>query len=140
MPDCSWRCRAGRVDRRMGGRAVAASPATALALALAAGHLAAQTGTVTGRVTAAETGTPIVGAEVSVAGTGLGTRTAQEGRFTLLNVPAGPHDLRIPAIGYKLGTLRLTEIGRASCRESVSIPGRGGRFTKRHEYGRPPFP
>src|SRR5206468_5979797 len=107
MPDCNWRCKGGRVDRRTGGRAVAASAATALALALTV-HVAAQTGTVTGRVTAAETGTPIVGAEVSVAGTGLGTRTAQEGRFTLLNVPAGPHDLRILAIGYKLGTLRLT--------------------------------
>src|SRR5207247_2472161 len=70
-------------------------------------HAAAQTGTVTGRVMAA-TGAPIVGAEVSVVGTGLGTRTAQEGRFTLRNVPAGPHDLRILAIGYKLGTLRLT--------------------------------
>ena len=108
MPDCNWRCKGGRVDRRTGERAVAASAATALALALTAVHVAAQTGTVTGRVTAAATDAPIVGAEVSVAGTGLGTRTAQEGRFTLLNVPAGPHDLRILAIGYKLGTLRLT--------------------------------
>jgi outer membrane receptor protein involved in Fe transport len=68
----------------------------------------AQGGRVEGRVTAAASGAPIASAEVSIAGTNLGTRTNPDGRFALLNVPAGPADLRILAIGYKLGTLRLT--------------------------------
>jgi outer membrane receptor protein involved in Fe transport len=72
-----------------------------------AGPAAAQTGTIEGRVTAAATGAAIMGAEVSVVGTDLGTRTSQDGRFVLLNVPAGTRDLRVLAIGYKLGTLRL---------------------------------
>src|SRR5207249_7997629 len=67
----------------------------------------AQGGRVEGRVTAAASGAPIPSAEVSVVGTNLGTRTNADGRFVLLDIPAGPHDLRILAIGYKLGTLRL---------------------------------
>jgi TonB-dependent SusC/RagA subfamily outer membrane receptor len=72
-----------------------------------AGPAAAQTGTIEGRVTAAATGAAITGAEVSVVGTDLGARTNQDGRFVLLNVPAGTRDLRVLAIGYKLATLRL---------------------------------
>src|SRR5438128_6493116 len=79
----------------------------ALGLASSAEFAAAQGGRVEGRVTAAANGAPIPSAEVSVVGTNLGTRTNPEGRFALLDVPAGPHDLRILAIGYKLGTLRL---------------------------------
>ena len=79
----------------------------ALGLAASAELAAAQGGRVEGRVTAAASGAPIPSAEVSVVGTNLGTRTNPEGRFALLDVPAGPHDLRILAIGYKLGTLRL---------------------------------
>ena len=79
----------------------------ALGLAASAELAAAQGGRVEGRVTAAASGAPIPSAEVSVVGTNLGTRTNAEGRFVLLDIPAGPHDLRILAIGYKLGTLRL---------------------------------
>src|SRR2546422_11761080 len=79
----------------------------ALGLAASAELAAAQGGRVEGRVTAAASGAPIPSAEVSVVGTNLGTRTNPEGRLVLLDVPAGPHDLRILAIGYKLGPLRL---------------------------------
>src|SRR5436190_13316675 len=79
----------------------------ALGLAASAERAAAQGGRVEGRVTAAATGAPIPSAEVSVVGTNLGTRTDPDGRFALLNVPAGPHDLRILATGYKLGTRRV---------------------------------
>src|SRR5437667_4559970 len=79
----------------------------ALGLAASAELAAAQGGRVEGRITAAASGAPIPSAEVSVVGTNLGTRSNPEGRFALLDVPAGPHDLRSLAIGYKLGTLRL---------------------------------
>src|SRR5919197_1463145 len=88
-----------------------ASPFVTTALALvgllcAVRPAAAQTGTVEGRVTAPG-GYPVVGAQVSVVGTNLGTRTDNEGRYTLLNLPPGSHQVRITAIGYKAAVLRV---------------------------------
>ncbi|MGH7699491.1 MAG: TonB-dependent receptor domain-containing protein [Gemmatimonadales bacterium] len=60
-----------------------------------------------GRVTAASTGAPIAGAQVTVVGTSLGTRTDAEGRYMLANLPAGQHQLRITAIGFKALLLRV---------------------------------
>ncbi len=55
---------------------------------------------VTGRVTAA-TGEPVAAASVNVQGTTIGTYTAEDGRFTLNNVPAGPQIISVRRIGYK---------------------------------------
>src|SRR5207249_9993966 len=90
----------------------------ALGLAASAELVAAQGGRAEGRVTAAASGAPIPSAEVSVAGTNLGTRTNPEGPFMLLDIPPGPHSLRIAAIAHNLGTLRL--VVRS---DSVTIPG-----------------
>src|SRR5216117_4170557 len=70
-------------------------------------RLAAQTGTIEGKVTSVTTGEPIVGAEVSLVGITIGTRTGLGGTFTLLNVPAGPRELRVLAIGFKVATAQL---------------------------------
>jgi TonB-dependent SusC/RagA subfamily outer membrane receptor len=70
--------------------------------------LTGQEGQVEGRVTATETGNPITGAQVSITGTNIGTNTGQNGQFVLLNVPAGVHELRVVAIGYRVGTVRVT--------------------------------
>lgn len=70
--------------------------------------LAAQTGTVEGTVKVTATGEPVAGAEVTVVGTNIGTRTGTDGRFALLNVPEGSREIRVLAIGYKLATLRIT--------------------------------
>jgi outer membrane receptor protein involved in Fe transport len=69
--------------------------------------LAAQTGMIEGKVTSSVTGEPIVGAEVSLVGVNIGTRSGPGGTFTLLNVPVGPRELRVLAIGYKAATARL---------------------------------
>jgi TonB-linked SusC/RagA family outer membrane protein len=79
----------------------------AAAVLLTAGPAAAQTGTVEGRV-AAVGGNPIVGAQVSVVGTNLGTRTSDDGRFVLMNLAAGSHQIRVTAIGYKAAVLRVS--------------------------------
>jgi len=71
-------------------------------------RLAAQTGTMEGAVKNAVTGEPIAGAEVTIGGTNIGTRTGTDGRFTLVNVPAGLREIRVLAIGYKVATLRVT--------------------------------
>ena len=62
---------------------------------LTAASAAAQTGTVEGRVTAQE-GNPIAGAQVSVVGTSLGTRTSDDGRYTLMNLSPGSHQQSRP--------------------------------------------
>src|SRR5437899_9835344 len=80
----------------------------ALGLAVTAYPLAAQTGSVEGTVTAAATREPVVGAEVTIAGSNIGVRPGSDGRFALRNVPAGPREVRVLAIGYRLATLRLT--------------------------------
>ncbi len=94
-----WRTTASRI---------LAAVAILLGLSLGVRPLAAQTGTVEGTVKGAVTGQPIAGAEVTIGGTNIGTRTGTDGRFSLLNVPAGPREIRVLAIGYKLGTLRVT--------------------------------
>ncbi|MEZ4457753.1 MAG: carboxypeptidase regulatory-like domain-containing protein [Gemmatimonadales bacterium] len=63
--------------------------------------LAAQTRQVTGRVTRAVEGTPVVGASVSVSGAATETtaRTGEDGRYTI-SVPAGEVRLLVRAIGF----------------------------------------
>jgi outer membrane receptor for ferrienterochelin and colicin len=73
----------------------------------AATRLAAQSGTIEGKVTSVTTGEPIVGAEVSLVGINIGTRTGPGGVFTLLNVPVGPREVRVLAIGYRVATAQL---------------------------------
>lgn len=67
-----------------------------------AGSLGAQTptGTIVGRVVDQSTQQPVVGATVTVDGTGLATLTQREGNFVLSAVPAGTHILRVSLIGY----------------------------------------
>lgn len=74
--------------------------AAALVLLAAAGPLAAQ-GTVTGRVTAAGTGQPLADARILVIGTSLASVTADDGRFTLRNAPAGTLQLQVLRVGYQ---------------------------------------
>lgn len=71
---------------------------TALLLPLAVG--AQQTGTISGRV-AGEADQPIVGAQVHVTGTVLGTRTGENGRYTIVNVPPGQYRVRVQMIGHR---------------------------------------
>src|SRR5438874_4513002 len=93
----------------------------ALGLAVTAYPLAAQTGSVEGTVTAAATREPVVGAEVTIAGSNIGVRTGSDGRFALRNVPAGPREVRVLAIGYRLATLRLTVSADQVTRTNVQL-------------------
>ncbi|MFO0241655.1 carboxypeptidase regulatory-like domain-containing protein, partial [Gemmatimonas sp.] len=86
-------------------RVVRAMAAAVLAVVVQSGTLAAQdrTGVVAGRVIEAG-GAPIPNAQVSIAGTTLGSLTNAEGRFTLRGVPAGNVTVRVARIGYAEST------------------------------------
>jgi TonB-linked SusC/RagA family outer membrane protein len=100
---------------------VLAAAAITLGLSFGARPLAAQAGTVQGAVTAATTGEPIAGAEVTVGGTNVGTRTGADGRFTLLNVPEGSREIRVLAIGYRVATLQITVAADQTTSANVAL-------------------
>ncbi len=56
---------------------------------------------VTGRVTNQATGEPLAAVQVFIAGSGIGALSQQNGRYLLLNVPAGTHTLTAERIGYR---------------------------------------
>jgi TonB-linked SusC/RagA family outer membrane protein len=68
---------------------------------LGAGPLQAQTGTLAGRVTDARSGAPVTTAQVTITGTSLGTIVDADGRFRIVNIPPGPHQVRARSLGYQ---------------------------------------
>ena len=85
------------------------TPALALALVLfPSGPLLAQTGQITGTVTSVGTALPLADVLVSVRGTQLSGQTNQDGRFLILNVPAGEHQVEAQLIGYGQETRTVT--------------------------------
>lgn len=60
----------------------------------------AQTGTVTGTVTDAETGETIPGANVALTEINRGAATNPDGEYTISSVPVGTYTLRVSFVGY----------------------------------------
>src|SRR5690242_304917 len=69
----------------------------------AAGAANAQTGTVTGSVTDSAS-VAVSGADVRIDGTTLHVLTDDAGRYTLANVPAGAHTVRVLQLGFRAAT------------------------------------
>lgn len=61
----------------------------------------AQSGTVTGTVTDADTGEPLVGTTVQLVELNRGISSDTDGTFEIDNVPAGDYTLRVSFVGYK---------------------------------------
>jgi TonB-linked SusC/RagA family outer membrane protein len=78
------------------------SPAHLAALAglLLGAQSALAQGTITGRITDGGTGEPVQDVRVYVLGTSLATASRTDGRYTLVNVPAGARDVRVTRVGY----------------------------------------
>ncbi|MBA4156474.1 MAG: SusC/RagA family TonB-linked outer membrane protein [Gemmatimonadetes bacterium] len=100
---------------RIGFKAVLAATAVlALWSAGAATADAQQTGTIQGTVVDASTARPLPSAQISLPGTQLGTLTNQQGRFQLVNVPAGTQQVQVTVVGYETVTRSVTvEAGEA---------------------------
>src|SRR6187551_1838510 len=61
---------------------------------------AARTGRIVGRILDAATGQGLSDVGVQIVGTTLGTSSAIEGRYTVVNVPAGTVTIQVRRIGY----------------------------------------
>lgn len=61
---------------------------------------AQQTGTITGRVIDRSTSQPLSDAQVLIAGTQVGARTGDDGRFSIRGVSPGTRQIRVIRIGY----------------------------------------
>ena len=90
-----------------------------LACAVRTGALSAQQGTITGRITDAETGEPLGGASVEALGQAGPQGSNDEGRFSL-TVSPGTHSLVVKLIGYE--TTRIDGVSvAAGAAEEVEI-------------------
>ena len=72
-----------------------------LALSALPALLAAQTATITGQIVDRATGRPLSDAQIFVAGILRGSRTADDGRYTITGVPRGIVEVRAIRIGYQ---------------------------------------
>ena len=61
---------------------------------------AGTTGKISGKITDAQTGKPLVGVNVIVLNTYLGAATDKNGNFTIINVPPGVYSVKATMIGY----------------------------------------
>ena len=62
--------------------------------------LAAQTGTIRGKVIDQENGDVLPGANITIMGTSIGTAAGTSGDYVIEGVPAGVYNLRASFIGY----------------------------------------
>jgi outer membrane receptor protein involved in Fe transport len=96
----------GRWRQRPGGiSALAVALLVALTCPL---DLSAQAGQIAGRVTNAVSGAPIGQVQVYITEASIGTLTRADGRFLLLNVPVGTHDVVAEQIGLGSVTQQVT--------------------------------
>ena len=102
------------------GAAVVGAVLVAAVLALP-GAAAAQDGAVTGTVTDAASQRPVSSVQAVLVGTSLGTLSRDNGRFVILNVPAGEYTLRLSRIGYAAMEAQITVVPGRSTEQDFAI-------------------
>ncbi|MFH1212481.1 MAG: TonB-dependent receptor [Candidatus Neomarinimicrobiota bacterium] len=68
------------------------------------------TGKIVGTVTDAGSAAPLIGANVVIEGTSMGSATDLQGNYLILNVPPGIFSLKVSMIGYKSTLIRDVEV------------------------------
>src|SRR5688500_18106557 len=71
---------------------------------------AQEPGRITGQVTDGQSGQPLSEVQVFIPGTGIGTLTRANGRFIILNVAPGTHELRAERIGMSAANQTVTVV------------------------------
>jgi len=67
---------------------------------------------ISGRVLSAINGSPVIGANVTLAGTSWGAATNNQGEFVIRNIPPGNYTLNVDYIGYKLQSIPELTLGK----------------------------
>jgi TonB-dependent SusC/RagA subfamily outer membrane receptor len=102
--------------------AIGKAVALAATLAVVAYPVSAQqTGTVTGSVTDAATSAGIQSVQVYLVDSGLGTLTNANGRFLILNVPAGSYTLRAERLGYAAQEVQINVTAGGTVTENFAL-------------------
>lgn len=78
-------------------------------------------GDLAGKVTDAQTGEPLPGANVQIQGTVLGSATDAEGRFTIKKLQPGVYALRVSYIGYDLARATATVFADSTTRVNMAL-------------------
>ena len=108
-----------RVLRRVAPRACGVLAALAIPWCTA---LAQQpTGTVTGRITDAESRAPVAGANVLITGTQLGVQASDSGTYTIRGVPAGNAELTVIRIGYEARRIAVVVVAGETATVDVRL-------------------
>ncbi|HEX3072111.1 MAG TPA: carboxypeptidase-like regulatory domain-containing protein, partial [Ignavibacteriales bacterium] len=68
------------------------------------------TGKLSGKVTDAQTGEPLIGVNVLIEGTTLGAAADADGSYVILNVPPGIYNIKFSSIGYKTSVIQDVKI------------------------------
>ncbi|MGH8016403.1 MAG: carboxypeptidase-like regulatory domain-containing protein, partial [Candidatus Zixiibacteriota bacterium] len=76
----------------------------ALVSMIATSTMAGVAGKISGIVIDKESGNPLPGVTVKVAGTQIATQTDTDGEYFIINIPAGKYDVTVSSIGYETVT------------------------------------
>lgn len=80
----------------------------------------AQSGTVSGVVTEANTGDPLIGTNVSIVELNRGAATDMNGRYAIENIPVGTYTLRVNFLGFKTHEQTI-EVGTGTLTVNVAL-------------------
>lgn len=94
--------------KRSGLHLVRAALAVAFVFLVGQPADAQQVGTITGRVTNQDTGEPLAGVQIFIAGTTRANITNADGRYIVTGVPLGQQTIRAVIIGYSQGEQMVT--------------------------------
>jgi TonB-linked SusC/RagA family outer membrane protein len=82
---------------------------------------AQQAGTIQGLILDQTSNRPLPGAEVHIQGTDLRMITNEQGRYLIMNVPAGTHTLRVELLGYNTVTRQFTATAGQTTTVNVTL-------------------
>ncbi len=69
-----------------------------------------QVGKIAGTVIANDTGNPLIGVNIILVGTNLGSASDANGDYQIINIPSGTYDLKVMMIGYTTEILKDIQI------------------------------
>ncbi len=84
-------------------------------------EITAQTGTIRGRVEESNTQVPLPGANIFIEGTNIGVASGLDGRYHLMNAPAGKLKLIFSYVGYKSESVDVTIRENATTIVDISL-------------------